>query len=301
MRIENPINIVCATDDNYAPYCGVMLTSVFVNNKDRAITAYILIDKPLSFGNQAKMAQLARQYGQTIEYRLVDNSLFEKYPLRGFGAQSGQWSVVTYYRLLAEDILPLEVKQVLYLDCDIVVDGLLSQLFDADWSNQAVGVVTDMSYNQKEFYERLQYDETSGYFNAGVVFMNLEYWREHGIGKQCMEFLQNHYDRIWNNDQDVLNVILRDKKVTLPVRYNFQIQFLMSYFYPTYSLELQTDIKETKQPVIIHYASALKPWMAYYYSYPFYKIWQQYKSVSPWHGMYDRLPKTRKIVALCKR
>ena len=25
------INILCATDDNYVPYCGIMLTSLFEN------------------------------------------------------------------------------------------------------------------------------------------------------------------------------------------------------------------------------------------------------------------------------
>lgn len=298
---NNPINIVCATDDNYAPYCGVMLTSVFENNKERDVHAFILVDKPLSEDSLRKMAQLARKYGQTIEYCQVDNSIFKKYPLRGFGAERGQWSMVTYYRLFAEDLLPKDVKHVLYLDCDIIVDRSLYELFDMDWSCFAAGVVTDMSYNNKEFYERLQYDEIKGYFNAGVVLINLEYWREHSIGLQCMEYLQNHYDRIWNNDQDVLNVVLKDIKKTLPVSYNFQVQFLQTYFYPTYSEQMKKDIRTTYHPIIIHYAAELKPWMAYYYSYPFYATWQKYKKLSPWKDLADQLPKTRKLVAWAKR
>lgn len=298
---SNPINIVCATDDNYAPYCGVMLTSVFENNKGRELNAYVLIDKPLSEVNQKKLGWLTQSYQAKINYCLVDNQVFSKFPLRGFGAERGQWSMVTYYRLFAEELLPKDVEKVLYLDCDIIVDGSLGELFDAVWNDVAVGVVTDMSYNQKEFYERLQYEEEKGYFNAGVVFINLDYWREHGIGQQCMDYLENHYDRIWNNDQDVLNVVLRDKKLTLPVRYNFQVQFLMSYFYPTYSPQLQEDIKETTQPIIIHYAAELKPWMAYYYSFPFYRTWQKYKKLSPWHRMPEQLPKSRRFAAFIRR
>lgn len=295
------INIVCATDDNYAPYCGVMLTSVFENNKDRIVNAYILIDKPLQVGNQRRIVQLAQQYNQTIEFCQIDNSIFKKYPLRGYGAQNGQWSIVTYYRLLAEDILPKSIDSVLYLDCDIIADKPLGQLFDMDWNNIAAGVVTDISYYLKEFYTRLQYDETIGYFNAGVVFINLKYWREHNIGRQCMEYLRDHYDRIWNNDQDVLNVVLKDCKRSLPVTYNYQVQFLMPYFYNSYSPSIQNDIVQTKEPIIIHYASDLKPWMAYYYSYPYYKTWQKYKKLSPWRHKADLLPKKLKLVALFKR
>lgn len=301
MNKMSPINIVCATDENYAPYCGVMLTSVFENNKGRELNAYILVDKLLSEESLVKLDRLQQSYNAHIECCLVDRKIFEKYPLRGFGAERGQWSIVTYYRLFAEDILPKDVKQVLYLDCDIIVDGSLGELFDRDWTDIAAGVVTDMSYNEKEFYQRLQYDEAKGYFNAGVVLINLEYWREHQIGRQCMEYLQNHFDRIWNNDQDVLNVVLQDVKKTLPVRFNFQVQFLMKHFYPTYSAQMQEDIRTTTHPVIIHYAAELKPWMAYYYSYPFYKTWKKYKKLSPWRYMPEQLPKTRKLVAWVKR
>ena len=32
--MKNTINILCAADNKYIPYCGIMLTSVFENNKD---------------------------------------------------------------------------------------------------------------------------------------------------------------------------------------------------------------------------------------------------------------------------
>lgn len=298
---NNPINIVCATDDNYAPYCGVMLTSVFENNKEREIHAYILLDTPLSGENQAKFEQLSQTYNASIDYCYVDHSLFKKYTLRGYGAQRGQWSIVTYYRLLVEDVLPKDVHLALYLDCDIIVDSPLGQLFDLDWTNIAIGAVSDMSFNQKEFYDRLQYNETKGYFNAGVAMINLDYWRAHGIGKQCMEYLERYYDRIWNNDQDVLNAVLCDCKRALPLTYNYQIQYRMAYFYNTYPHAMQEEIKQTQHPIIIHYASELKPWMAYYYSYPFYQTWQQYKHLSPWRHMKEQLPKNRKVIAWIKR
>ena len=66
------IAIVCATDDNYAPFCGIMLTSVLENNRDREVLAYILIDKPLQEIQQKRFKQLSDKYSARIEFVMVD-------------------------------------------------------------------------------------------------------------------------------------------------------------------------------------------------------------------------------------
>ncbi len=295
----NPINIVCATDDKYVPYCGVMLTSLFENNKEREVNVYILIDKPLSEKGVLKLNQLEKQYNQHIHFCLVDSSCFDKYPIRGTGAD--HLSIVTYYRLFAEDILPVEVDMVLYLDCDIIVNASIGELFDMDWNGFAIGGVSDMCVAWQEFYNRLEYDKSLGYFNAGVVMMNLNFWRKHHMAQRCFDYLKHNYDKVDNNDQDVLNVVMKNIKRTLPVTYNYQIQLRMPYFFNTFSKQMQEDVLKTTSPKIIHYAAELKPWMAYYYSYPFYRTWQKYKKLSPWKYMPDQLPKTRKPIAWVKR
>ena len=78
----NPINILCATDDNYVPYCGVMLVSLFENNKDREVNVYIMIDKALSTKSLNQFESIKNQYGQSINYCLVDKSFLEKYGRR---------------------------------------------------------------------------------------------------------------------------------------------------------------------------------------------------------------------------
>jgi len=39
------INILIASDVNYAPYYGVMLTSIFENNKSLSFVIYLLTDE----------------------------------------------------------------------------------------------------------------------------------------------------------------------------------------------------------------------------------------------------------------
>ena len=294
-----PINVVCATDDKYVPYCGVMLTSLFENNQEREINVYILVDKVLSKRGIAKFDRLAKQYKQNINFCQVDKSFFENFPIKGNGV--GQLSIVTYYRLYSADLLPPTVDKVLYLDCDIIVDGSVGDLFDMDWTDVAIVGAPDMSIEWQEFYDRLQYDRSLGYFNAGVVLLNLEYWRQHNIAQECLDYLANNYAIIMNNDQDVLNVVMRAKKKMLPITWNFQTQFLTPFIFDKFSNPMQEDVLKEKSPKIIHYASEMKPWMAYYYSYPFYSLWRKYKKLSPWRYMPEKLPKKLKLVALIKR
>lgn len=300
MKASN-IAFVCATDDNYAPYCGIMLTSVLENNKERNVTAYILIDRPLQEKQQKRFRQLSDKYGARIEFVMVNKSFFEKFPLKGDTKNLKHWSVVTYYRLYAEDLLPKNVDKVLYLDCDIIVNRPIGDLFDLDWSGYSVGAVSDMCTEWQEYYDRLGYDKREGYFNAGVLFMNLDYWRTHNIGQKCIDFLSSNYDRIFNNDQDVLNAITRDSKRTLPVSYNYQMQLRMPYFFNTFSEEMKQDVIDTTSPHIIHYAAELKPWMTKYYFYPFNKEWHKYKKLSPWKQIKDKLPEKRPFNGLIKR
>lgn len=296
---QKRINITCATDDNYAPYCGVMLTSVFENHKNCEVHVYILIDNLLRSDNQRSFAELANKYGQYIHYCIVDNSFLSNFPLKGDGID--HWSIVTYYRLYVAELLPPSIDLVLYLDCDIIVNHSLEDLFDADWSGIAIGVVPDMCTEWQEFYDRLQYNKSLGYFNAGVVLINLSYWRNHQIGQECLLFLKDHYDRIFNNDQDVLNYVLRDRKRTLHVTYNFQIQLLMNYFFDSFSIHFQQEIRETNCPKIIHYAAEIKPWMVKYYAYPFNDIWHYYKNISLWRNMRCTYPSKRAWATFIKR
>jgi len=295
----NPINIVCATDDKYVPYCGVMLTSLFENNKEREVNVYVFVGSPLSENNQRVLKQLAEQYYQTLHFCVVKSDFINQFAVQG--EDKKYLSIVTYYRLFAVDLLPKEVSQVLYMDCDIIVDGAIGELFDLDWDGIAVGVIPDMCTEWDEYYERLGYDKSKGYFNAGVTFMNLDYWRKNNVAQECFDYMQSHYDKLTNNDQDVLNAVLCERKKVLPLKYNYQIQLLMPYFFKTFTQKMQREIMDTKEPTIIHYAAELKPWMAKYYSYPFYETWQKYKLLSPWRGMSDKMPDNRKWATWVKR
>lgn len=293
--MDSTINILCATDDCFAPYCGIMLTSLFENNKNHSCRVFIIVNKPLAKKNTRRFIKLGNLYGQQISFVTIDDSLFQKFPkLRN--------SLVTYYRLVAADLLPESVNKVLYLDGDLIVAGDLSPIWNTDLSDKAIAAVTERASLAEARAEALHYSAELGYFNAGVILMNLDYWRVNGVGQQCLSFLDNHYSILRFHDQDVLNSVLRDKKKMLPIAFNFQTDFLKKDVFKQEYYKIQDAILEAfNAPCIIHFSGPLKPWSIVYYGKPCYRIWQSYKKLSFWSNVPATCPKRKVLKWLIKR
>ena len=275
-----------------------MLTSVFDNNKDSEIEVYILIDKPLSVSNCRRIERLSRHYHQKINLVMVDNSFVAQFPTRGMS----YWSVAMYYRLFAAELLPNSIDTILYLDCDIIVNSSIESLFEIDMEDAAIASVCDIYNFSTECSERLGYPPEGGYFNSGVLLMNLSYWREHRIGEECLNYLKNNYNCLLANDQDVLNAVLWDRKLELPLTYNYQLQFLSNYFFNLQFPSMKQNILDTyENPTIIHYAYSIKPWSVMYYRLPFSDVWEHYKRISQWSHTLPTLPRRKVVNNLIKR
>ena len=257
-----------------------------------------MIDKPLPKKAQRRFAKLAAKYDNGIYYLLIDNSFLEKFPIKGMS----YWSIATYYRLYASELLPATVHRILYLDCDIIVNGKLDYLWQVDMTDMAAGCIPDIFNYSSDYQRRLQYPVEATYFNAGVMLINVDYWREHAIGQLCLDFLANHYDLIEANDQDVLNAVLWDRKLELPLTYNYQLQFLSNYFFNLQFPSMKQNILDTyENPTIIHYAYSIKPWSVMYYRLPFSDVWEHYKRISQWSHTLPTLPRRKVVNNLIKR
>lgn len=92
----------------------------------------------------------------------------------------------------------------------------ISEFWNTDITQYAIGCIEDIGSDEEEYYSRLQYDKKYSYFNAGVLLINLKYWREHKIDEMCEQYFLAHSDRIRFNDQDLLNALLYKDKLFVP-------------------------------------------------------------------------------------
>ena len=273
------VNILCCTDDNYAPYYGIMLTSLLENAKGADIHIYILTAS-LKDTTESMYLTLARQYGAAIKIISVDEEHLKNCPVR----TGDHISLAAYFRLLAPVLLPEEVSKIIYLDGDIIVDGNILDLWNVDVSDYILGAVTDESYYLDAAYERLSYPRTAGYVNSGVLVMNVTYWREHHVTERLMECIDAQADILTFHDQDAINLVLHKEIKRLPARYNLQNGFLQDHHFQHFTKELQEDIRQAIQrPCIIHFGGKGKPWHRRE-QHPFLSYFRHYKKVSLWRN-----------------
>ena len=268
-------NILCATDNNFIPYCGIMLTSLFEKNKDIKFNVFIL-SEGLNKKNITDIATLADIYQQNIEIVIVKEELLKNCPIR----KGDHVSIATYYRIIAPELLPSRIDRVLYLDCDIIINNCITELYNTNLDDKAFGAIIDEDHLNTEKYSRLNIAFNKGYINAGVLLMNLKYWREHHLVDKCLAYIRDNQEKLKQHDQDVLNAVLYDKIKLLPLRYNFQTGFI----YKNVVLEDQiiNEVQECMYtPIVVHYTGPNKPWYKIC-DHPYRRRFLQYKSVSLW-------------------
>lgn len=185
--MKSLIHILCATDSKYVPYCGVMLTSVFRNNSEDQLCIHVL-GTNLNMDNKDDLQKNAKQYSQQIEIYDVDNDLTKYIPPTNILDKNTHIALATYNRIFVLELLPQNISKVLYLDCDLIVLGLLRGCWEQDLDGYALGAVIDSG--AMNCYSRLHLDPKKNmYFNGGVLLMNLDFWRMYGIQQKCIDYI----------------------------------------------------------------------------------------------------------------
>ncbi len=271
------IHIACNIDSNYVRHCAVTLVSLFENNRAETFTVHILA-RGLTAKEQTVLTGLAARYGSRVSFYEPDPSLLEGFTIRKF---SRRISMATYYRCILSELLPAGVDRLLYLDCDIVVAGDIRPLWDTPLDDVAVAAVEDMGCREAGRYDVLQYPMEDSYFNAGVLLVNLDYWRRHGVARACIDYYRRYPERILFNDQDLLNSVLHARKRLVGLKWNVQDAF---YRRPRRMDEAWRArfAQVLLHPVILHFTNR-KPW-EYDSQHPLRGVYFKYQDLTPWRG-----------------
>lgn len=280
--MKDRIDIVACTDKQFVMTTGVMIQSVCVNNSDLDIVFHIVTDDNVTSEDIRDMEDVVNYFSKKS---IVFYSASEKIALDKFPALSENIKITraTYFRLFIPDILPLSIDKVLYLDGDVIVRHSLLPLWNLDLNDNAIAAVRGSEGDLNHFL-RLGYSPELGYFNAGVLLINLKYWRDCHVVNDFKDFIANHSDSIYLHDQDVLNVVFKDRKKQLPAKYNLHHGFLVKK--PLFDFDKCKDevIEAREDPVIVHF-TAEKPWDADQRNpHPFRSTFYKYQDQTKWKG-----------------
>ena len=265
-KSHNPIPVVFASSDEFAPVCAVAIESVIENISKSYFYDVIVLESEISNHNKELIVSLAKGK-ENVSIRFFNAlSMVEGYSLRA-NAHIGK---ETYYRFLIQRILP-DYNKVIYLDGDLVCNRDVAELYQTDLSNYMIAAVYDVDMsgqiNQPKL-KRLEYllqevklEDPYSYFQAGVLILNTEKMRKAYTLEQWLTFASKPYKYL---DQDVLNRYCQQQVRYLDMRWNVLID-CNDYRVPVLVRAAKGDIAEQyrnarKDPFIIHFAGFQKPW-----------------------------------------
>lgn len=228
------IPIVFSTDDNYVLPLAVAIKSLLDRKSKRDEYKIYVFHDELSEESKEKIKGVC----ESVFLEFVDVKPF----LEGTKFYAvGHVSVATYYRFFIPKILN-EYDKVLYLDCDILINGDVGKLYDLDMDDNILAGNRMLSGEA----------QLRNYFNAGILLFNVKEYLKNGICEKCVQYIADNLNLEYPDEQ-ALNAVCFGKVVFLPFKYNFQTWYCVSE-----ELLKKTRIKKIKDITIIHYSS--KPW-----------------------------------------
>ncbi len=264
---RNVVPVVFAADNNYVPMLTTSIYSMLKNASSNRSYDVIVLERDITEENKQYIKQFLSRFSNAV-VRFYDVSRY----IDGFNltTSNAHISVETYYRFIIQEALPFYSK-LLYLDCDLVVDDDVSPLFDTELGHNAIAAVPDIDFignlNMKNG-ERAEYVKKQlhmrnayGYFQAGVLVMNLDRMRRIHTVREWLE-IASKPGYIYN-DQDILNVECEGQVTYLDYSWNVMhncagrvngvFDFAPADVYKAY-------MDSRKAPKIVHYAGFDKPW-----------------------------------------
>lgn len=244
-KIRKEIPIFTATDDNYVPFLAVALQSMLDNASNNYNYSIKILNTGVSDENIKKIKKYEKE-NVNIEFVDVKKAL-DEVSLRLHTCI--YYTQTTYYRLFISSLYP-QYDKVLYIDCDVVVRGDISKLYNINIGDNLVGATTDqfvmsLPYIHPYMTKCLGLNKVSDYFNAGVLIMNLKQFREQHFEEQFVDLLARY--KFVVQDQDYLNVICKDKV------------YYINSSWDKMPSSPDTDVSKVN---LIHYNLIWKPWHA---------------------------------------
>lgn len=258
------------------------MTSIIENNRDIPL-CFFIICPDLSSDNKRKLELTCSESGGGVCFLELTQEMKSRLSQVGHALGKGH-NTSFLLRLLAEEILPSDVDKILYMDVDIIVNSSLKELNDYEFrADIAAGVVKDLI--RIDDYHRLNIDRSQHtYFNAGVMLINLDYWRKYKVGSKSLDLIENNVATSFMPDQDALNIVMQGRVEYIHPRYNCLTFFFARDEYLENRVE-GTELARVKEaicsPSVIHYVFVDKPWFKGGYL-PHRDLWLQYKKISKW-------------------
>ena len=230
--------IVLAGDRNYTTQLETTIKSILYHNRD--VKIYIL-NQDIMPDWFRKPRKIARMLGsEIIDVKLPEQTVFQNWK------KQAHISSIAYARYFIPDYIQEDTA--LYLDCDLLINDKLDNLFEQDIEERYIAAIRDANGQG---------------FNTGVLLINNEKWRQEKLKERLIEqsilttkeVEEGRFEH-FNGDQTIFNQVLQDDWLELGRAYNLQVGHDVVALYNNW----EEYLTFSDQPVVIHFTIYRKPW-----------------------------------------
>ena len=285
------MNVIYGSSNEYAPYCGISVLSLFENNKDSEKIDVYIVDDNISEENKSKFYEIEQQYNRKITFLDRSKEIEELKKLTPGADHKG-----SNYQLLrvTPNIFP-DVNRILSLGSDTIINGSIKEMYNTDMSNHVIAIVINPNYYLWFMYNFASYNfiakKNKRIPIGDMCLFNMDLWNKKDYYDKIMQSMHDYEELKW--DEFVLGFVVEQNDI-LPLhpKYNY-IWFhkKKKYRYKLLSrigLYTRTQIDEAHDnPVIIHYGGGYsRPWLDGSMCPKQYRdIFMYYKEISPWRDV----------------
>lgn len=251
--MNESVNLLVTIDENYIEPLEVMLFSLFKNNPKMTGTVWLIHENILDEDSQF-LTKWVESFNWEFRAIKIDNDYFngaktvERYPKE------------MYFRLLCGDILPKEVKRVLYLDPDILILNSLEGLWRLNLQGSLLAAATHKGVtNISSGINNIRLNTDHDYYNSGVMLIDVDKARDIINIESINDAIEKFGNLLLLPDQDVLNYLYGKYIKEIPEEHwNYDARKYMSYLARSRgNHDLFWMMTNT---AILHFCGESKPW-----------------------------------------
>ena len=194
----NMVHICYAIYDKTGSFSRIAAASLqsLYDNTEAWVTVHILHDNTLSEENKEKYIYQARIHGQNIVFYNMDE-LLPDVIAKINANDNDRFSPAAMYRLLLMHVLPKNIKKIIYLDCDTIINLDIEKLYNEPVGENGVAAVAEL---EATFYHAVEKEicnngtvKRENYFCSGILMFDMEKYKNYpDICLDGMKFLKKH-------------------------------------------------------------------------------------------------------------
>ena len=204
------------SNDKYVKYLGICTYSV-MHNMCPAVgqVRLFVMDCGITEENKARLKKQAAGFDNAeIIFFPLERKLDEIVP-----RVPNNWNRAIYGRLFLTELLKrYDIKRLVYLDCDLLMDRPVTGLFSMPLDGKCIAGVSDGESLLRK--KALGLPPQSPYINSGVMVIDTARWVELDASQKMIDYINNFPEKLIYPDQDAINFIMTDEIKLLDPQYN---------------------------------------------------------------------------------